>query len=222
MEGSENPPKYLKCGLCNHLVKDTDRLDLIDHFRSAHSIVGDSFICDQCPYEASHAEKLKEHVKCAHSRTKAHGCEQCEYATSTEELLRRHVREAHLMVKDHICGECGRAYTQRGFLNQHLKKVHLKGVGSHMKNDHSKVKSGQTYSCEQCGKSFSVKWYLEQHIKSYHLNAPENVCQHCGVTFLGRTALKNHTKAVHLKIRDETLQMDCLLIQNSNILLTCC
>ena len=42
MENSENFTKLLTCGLCNHMVKESHKSDLIEHFKSAHKIVNES------------------------------------------------------------------------------------------------------------------------------------------------------------------------------------
>ena len=73
MEQTGNAPNYLKCGLCNHFVKNSRKSDLIEHFKSAHKVIKlDKLKCEKRPYdETSTSEKLAEPFQRSHSEEKS-------------------------------------------------------------------------------------------------------------------------------------------------------
>ena len=112
MKRSENMTKILKCGLCDHSVKDSKKSDLIEHFKSAHKIVNEP----EKQNPTASAVTQDDHV----------------YEDSTQEdSVDNNIKEVQKR-SIFTCAKCEMEFTQKQHLNNHLIR--------HMNNFHSAVK----------------------------------------------------------------------------------
>ena len=96
--------KFLKCGLCDHLVKDSNKSDLMEHFKSAHKIRNESEKLNPTATDVAQDDSVSKdntlddsaHFKCAKCGTKF------PQKQNLKNHLKRHMKDLHLDVKEYL------------------------------------------------------------------------------------------------------------------------
>ncbi|XP_058462046.1 zinc finger protein 62 homolog [Malaya genurostris] len=138
--------------------------------------------CSKCFYTSN---KLRCHIKTAHTGERNFQCEICQKAFKLKKTLNTHMM-SHISKKSHVCSVCKKCFLFRWALAKHART-------------HTGEKP---FVCDLdgCGKSFVSSSNLRQHQKTgAHLRLPwKDACDECGKLFQSKYALRTHRKVHEL------------------------
>ena len=200
------------CTLCDF---KGSRPALSRHKRRVHD---QRYKCDQCEFNGSSLEYLKEHKQSKHLGIR-YNCEHydCKSAFASLRNLKVHIKEKH-EEKTLLCDQCHFTTNTNSILQTHVNAVHLqkyfcelcqvlfptsRAIDSHMENKHTdgpKLKKIQSlkkqsnikkYMCDKC--PFKTDWYphLQTHMDNLH-GTKVFSCDLCDYTTLLPKEFKRH------------------------------
>lgn len=177
-----------KCSCCPQYFSNSKSRD--SHQYSNHS---ERLICkvEECKKKFDHPEKLVNHVKYAHDKTKTpkhrthFECPLCGRNFNTRVALSDHERSNCGKDPIYKCNFCDRNYHSSGSLKCHIT-VHSNSL---------------EFACQFCKKGFRTKGQLTVHLRS-HTKEKNFKCLHCPAEFSHRESLLTHNSEFLLECLD--------------------
>lgn len=200
------------CGICDPPKEFLTKLQLDQHFRSAHTAeeielkkgqhtffkrewrndLGD-FSCPRCLRIFNNRYSLGIHYVHCSRKTDPVGqiptCEICNKTFTTWAKVKSHILDVHEKRRRFTCEKCGQGFSHKGHWQNHLE-LH-------------EFDDPKPYKCpvKMCGKGFKVKKQIDKHIALKHqpIEIRPYVCEKCQPEkrFLCQRDLQHHDKLVH-------------------------
>lgn len=173
-----------KCSCCPLYFASFEERD--EHQYAEHN---ERLICSvtDCSKKFDHPEKLANHVKYAHEKTKTpknrthYVCELCGRNFNTRTALCDHERSNCGKDPIYKCSYCEKNYHSAGSLKCHMS-IHTNNLD---------------FDCNFCDKSFRTKGQLTVHLRS-HTKEKNFKCLHCPAEFSHRESLLTHNSELHI------------------------
>ena len=157
--------------------------------------------CSDCGTAISSQDKLKAHLKRAHSAKKKTECDECDYKpkykSGNSNAVKIHKENIHMKIK-HVCLQCKTECTTKSNLTMHITKYHTE----------------ENIACQKCKDvTFVTRWELLNHKRDVHPKGKKEkvprpvkvrqICDICGYepSYSSPTAIRIHKAAVHLGIK---------------------
>ena len=141
-------PKMNACSECPYKTHYRSILD--KHIQSLHENI--KYKCNQCEFQFTRKDHLKNHTRTQHEGESRYFCEQCDFLCNRQSLLNYHIESKHKGIK-YLCDQCENLFTSQHGLKKHIMSIH-EGI--------------KRYACEQCDYKTNEQKLIQKHIKSKH------------------------------------------------------
>ncbi|CAG9577704.1 unnamed protein product [Danaus chrysippus] len=203
-----------ECVQCGRRM--TDRLAIVNHYRSQHEGVLSVYTCHICGKVSNNDKTHRGHMRNHHSGSRA-VCRECGKSFVNNDSLAEHML-IHQGIKNYECPECGKRFRTRNQIRHHLVKhsdhkdfycvecdvrfksahtlrQHLKRTTKH------KDKKSLKFACSLCPKRFDTAALLTTHTRVQHEGSRPHRCEECGASLATRASLHKHARSVHRGLR---------------------